>query len=60
MLGVRRAGVNEVAVCLQQEGLITYHRRVLTILDRAGLEARSCICYSIVRDEFERSLGNPG
>ena len=59
MLGVRRAGVNEVAVRLQQEGLIDYHRGVMTILNRAGLEERSRICYFTVRDEFERSLGVP-
>ena len=60
MLGVRRAGVNEVATRLQQEGLIEYHRGMITILDQVGLEGRSCACYCIVRDEFERSLGVHG
>ena len=57
MLGVRRASVSEVASTLQQEGLISYSRGEITVLNRQGLEARSCECYWIVRREFERSLG---
>jgi hypothetical protein len=54
MLGVRREGVTEVAGMLQRAGLIEYHRGHITVLDRPGLEARSCECYQVVRLEYDR------
>lgn len=45
MLGVRRPSVTEVARKMQAEGIITYSRGVITILDRARLERISCECY---------------
>ena len=59
MLGVRRQGVTESAGKLEREGLITYKRGVITVLDRAGLENRVCECYSVVRRETERLLPKP-
>jgi CRP-like cAMP-binding protein len=56
MLGVRREGVTEAAGKLQREGLIDYHRGHITVLDRPGLEARSCECYQVVKTEFDRLL----
>jgi CRP-like cAMP-binding protein len=60
MLAVRRAGVSEAAGALQRANLIRYSRGLVTILDRAGLEAASCECYGIVRAHFERLLGEEG
>jgi CRP-like cAMP-binding protein len=56
MLGVRREGVTVSARKLQDAGFIQYARGRITVLDRAGLEMRSCECYAVVKKEFERLL----
>jgi CRP-like cAMP-binding protein len=56
MLGVRREGVSEGALKLQQTGLIRYTRGRIMVLDRPGLEKRSCECYSVVKKEYDRLL----
>jgi CRP-like cAMP-binding protein len=57
MLGVRRPTLTAVAGSLQKAGLISYHRGLMTVLDRQGLEAASCECYRAVRMELNRLLG---
>jgi CRP-like cAMP-binding protein len=56
MLGVRREGVTEAAGRLQKDGLIHYRRGQITIIDREGLERRTCECYAVVKKEYDRLL----
>ena len=56
MLGVRREGVTEAALNLQAAGLIRYSRGRITVLERKGLEARTCECYAVVKKEYDRLL----
>jgi CRP-like cAMP-binding protein len=56
LLGVRREGVTEAAVALQKAGLISYRRGHITVVDRPGLEQRSCECYAVVKAEYDRLM----
>jgi CRP-like cAMP-binding protein len=58
MLGVRREGVTEGARSLQKARLIRYARGRITVLDRPGLERRTCECYAVVKKEYDRLLPN--
>ena len=57
MLGVRRTSVTEVAGKIQDQGIITYSRGVIKILDRGALERMSCECYQTLV-EHEATLTN--
>ncbi len=56
MLGVRRATASEAAKELQEAGLISYQHGMITIVDRAGLEAAACSCYRIIVEDFEKLI----
>jgi len=55
-LGVRREGVAEAALQLQEVGVIRYSRGHIKVLDRPALEARTCECYAVVKREYDRLL----
>ena len=57
MLGVRREGVTGAALQLQREGLISYSRGHIRVLDRRGLEQQSCECYGVVERAYEQLRG---
>ena len=56
MLGVRREGVTGAALSLQDSGLIRYSRGHIHVLNRPGLELRTCACYGVVKREYDRLL----
>lgn len=56
MLGVRRESVTEAAGRLQKAGLISYRRGKIDVIDRKGLEQRTCECYAVVKREYDRLL----
>lgn len=58
LLGVRREGITVAAGNLQRDGLISYRRGHISILDRVGLEERACECYSVVKKESARLLSD--
>ena len=59
VLGTTRKSVTLAAQALQREGLISYHRGDMQILDRPGLEKVSCECYAIVKKRFDAFLTPP-
>jgi hypothetical protein len=60
MLGVHRPSVSIAAGILQKAGLVRYTRGMITILDRPGLEAACCGCYSELRSEYDRVMRGSG
>ena len=59
MLGVSRPQVTLAAGALRRAGVIDYTRGNDSVRDRLRLESMSCECYRIIRDEFDRLLGDP-
>jgi CRP-like cAMP-binding protein len=58
MLGIPRGGATEGALKLHNAGLIDYSGGRIQVLDRAGLERRTCECYAVVKKEYDRLLPN--
>ncbi|MDQ2081110.1 Crp/Fnr family transcriptional regulator [Xanthobacteraceae bacterium Astr-EGSB] len=55
MLGVRRASVSECFGTLERVGILKKRRGFVQIVDRAGLEERTCRCYRIMQNEMDRT-----
>jgi CRP-like cAMP-binding protein len=56
ILGVRRASISDAASQLQRDGLISYERGRISVLNRSAVEGRSCECYAVVKKEYDRLL----
>ena len=61
MLGVQRPTISDTAARMQREGLITYRRGNIEIVDRVGLRQIACECYRIVDQALTavRDAGRP-
>lgn len=59
-LGVRRAGITRAAATLQRRQLIAYHRGMLTVLDRDGLQAAACGCYAADNASYVSGMRRSG
>jgi CRP-like cAMP-binding protein len=59
MLGVQRTSVTTAAQALQRRGLIEYRRGLIAVLDRRGMEQKSCECYGAVEDIYGRVFPTP-
>jgi CRP-like cAMP-binding protein len=58
IFGVRRESITAAAGNLQRAGVLSYRRGHIAVLERAGLEAGTCECYVVVKQEFSRLLGH--
>ena len=56
MLGVDLHGMTDAVLKLQEVKLVNYGQGKITVLDRLGLETRSCECYEVVKKEYDRLL----
>jgi CRP-like cAMP-binding protein len=54
MLGIRRSSVTVAASMLQKEGMISYKRGSVTIVNKARLEEAACDCYRIIRQQGDK------
>jgi CRP-like cAMP-binding protein len=56
MLGVTGTVMRDGAQKLEDEGLLHYAKGHITVLDRPGVEKRTCECYALVKKEYDRLL----
>lgn len=54
MLGLSPPDVTSATSTLHKAGLIRYDAGEITVLNRSGIEARSCECYEVVKKESDR------
>jgi len=56
MLGARRATVSAIAHKLKEAGIVSYTRGKLKVTDRSRLEACSCECYGLIKNQTRRTF----
>jgi CRP-like cAMP-binding protein len=58
MLGTHRPTLTQVAINLQNAGLITYSRGSVQITNRPGLADTACECYELIRELYEETFSS--
>lgn len=56
MLGINSIGVRKATAVLEKAGLIKVNSGIITVINRGGVEKRSCECYGVVRKECDRLM----
>lgn len=56
MIGVRRESITVAATDLLKQGVITYHRGMIKVIDRQKLENLSCECYAVVKKDTDKLM----
>jgi CRP-like cAMP-binding protein len=57
MVGVQRTTITQALGGLTDAGFIRQRRGQIQIVDRVGMQARSCECYDAVQEHMERLIG---
>jgi CRP-like cAMP-binding protein len=60
LLGVQRTTVNAVIQAFQTDAIVATGRGVVRVIDRRGLEKKSCECYRRLEDHYEAVIGKTG
>jgi CRP-like cAMP-binding protein len=58
LLGVRRSSITVAAGHLRKLALINYHRGIVQLKNRVGLEQHACSCYSHLKDWYQFGIHN--
>ena len=56
MLGVQRTTISIAMGNFRKAGLIHYSRAIIDVLDRGGMEQRSCECYAVLKNHLDNNL----
>jgi CRP-like cAMP-binding protein len=58
MMGVRRTSVTMAALSFQKDGLISYSRGKVRIVDLEGIKRRACECADTIRETYNDLFGD--
>ena len=54
LLGSDRPSISEMASMFQEQGMISYRRGIVNILNRRRLESLACECYEVIQHYYNQ------